>query len=107
MKSRLAVSILFTLLAATCIPNAVIAVGKLRSRTGKILSCAAVHMTKRVPLGQKSGGMTALPTFSPDRAATEFDSLRATNLPGFHDKDLEFLATANRVREILDLIHSK
>ena len=106
MKSRLAVSILFTLLAATCIPNAMVAVGKLRSRADKVLHCSALHMTGRAPLDRKGGGMTVLQTFSPEHLTTTLESLRATNLQGSQDKNLEFLAMASRIREIFDRTHN-
>jgi len=98
MKSRLAVSMLFTLVAASFLPNATLAVAKLRSRTDKILGCRAVHITGRVAHGEKGDGMTVRQSFSPSDASRQLDSLRAT---GSHEKDLEFLTSASRIREIL------
>ena len=39
---RLAVSLLFTLVAASFVPDAAIAFGKLKSRAGKHLGCSAM-----------------------------------------------------------------
>jgi len=107
MKSRLAVSILFTLIAATCIPNAMIAVGKLKSRTGEILGCSAVYIRSRMSRAENGSGMSVPQTSSPNRASMNLDSLHVTNPPGGENRNFEFLATANKILEIVDRIHSK
>jgi hypothetical protein len=104
MKSRLMVSLLFTLVAASFLPNATIAVEKLRSRTDKILGCTAAHITGRVAHGEKGNGMTVRQAFSPTDASRQLDSLRAA---GSQEKDLEFLTSASRIREILDVMQIK
>jgi hypothetical protein len=48
MKSRLAVSVLFTLIAATFAPDAVGAFGKLRSWTGNVLNRYSMEICNRV-----------------------------------------------------------
>jgi hypothetical protein len=103
MKSRLAVSLLFTLVAASFLPNATLAVAKLRSRTDKILGCTAAHITGRVARGEKGDGMTVR-HFSNSDASRQLDSLRAA---GSQEKDLEFLTSASRIREILDVMQIK
>jgi hypothetical protein len=107
MKSRVAVSVLFTLVAASFVPNAAVAVAKLRLRAGKVFDCLAVHTPIRVPPGQKSHASAGVQPSSAERVSMDLDSLHTQNLPSSDDKDLEFLATATRIREILDRIDNK
>jgi len=108
MKSRLAVSVLFTLVATSFLPNATVAIGKLRLRADKVFGCLAGQMSGRLRCGQKRSalnGPAVMQTYSPDRVSMNLDCLHPQNFPGSHDKNLEFLATASRIREVLDRIH--
>jgi len=120
MKSRLAVSVLFTLVAATFTPDATVAFGKLRSRAERLRGCGVIRGHHALTSRDSEGMATAQPCdtdagmmihfdasmpFRPD--CVQGDQPRTVGAVSPKDKNVELLATASKILEVLDLMHIK